>query len=334
MAERSKTAELPSDSLRKLIDGASRCAFIGMSEDGRISLWSRGAEHLFGWLECEVLGHSAGIIFTAEDRAAQVPELDLARARETGYAQDVRCHVRKDGTRFWANSVLTLLEDGRGYVNVLRDWTEQHEAAQRSQQALEAELQHRTRNLLALVRSIATQTLAPAGSLQDFGRQFNSRLAALGRIQSRLTSNDVPLTLGAIVEAELDAHGAEIGDERVRVAGPPIALTGGTAQILTLAIHELAANALQYGALAVDGGHLEVTWSVEEDNLPARLRLSWRERGLPLGADFRPERKGFGRELIEHVLAYELLALTRFEFTPDGLHCSIDIPTSEHARLT
>jgi two-component system, chemotaxis family, CheB/CheR fusion protein len=323
MAERLTAAELPPDSLRKLIDGASRCALIGMSADGKISLWSRGAEHLFGWEEAEVLGQSITIISTQEDRTAGVLQRHLAEARRTGYAEEVRCHVRKDGTQFWANGVLTPLEDDRGYVKVLRDWTEQHEA----DQVLVAELQHRTRNLLALVRSIATHTLESAGSLQDFGRQFNSRLAALGRIQSRSARNDVPPTLEEIVKAELNAHGAPVDGERVRVEGPPVALIGSTAQILTLAIHELGANALQYGALGVDSGRLRITWSVED----TRLRLNWRESGLPVGQDLRPTHWGFGRELIEHVLAYDLLALTRFELTPDGLHCSIDIPISEPA---
>jgi len=324
MAEHLTAAPLPLDALRKVIDGASRCALIGLTADGRIFLWSRGAEHLFGWQEAEALGQSAAIIFTDEDRAAEVPERDLAGARNTGCVENVRCHVRKDGTQFVANSTLTPLEDGSGFVEVLRDWTQQHAA----DQALKAELQHRTRNLLALVRSISTHTLDSAHSLQHFGRQFNSRLAALGRNQSCFTRHDVPPTLGEIVKMELEAQSAEIDDKRVRIAGPPVALTSSTAQIMTLAIHELAANALQHGALAVDGGRLGVTWSVEtgDPGPAARLRLSWRESGLPLGSDFRPTHWGFGRELIEQVLAYDLLALTRFEFTPDGLHCSIDIP--------
>jgi PAS domain S-box-containing protein len=343
MAESLTAAELPLDSLRKLIDGASRHAFIGLSASGRISFWSRGAERLFGWADAEVLGQSVAILFTEEDRVAEVPKRNFAQAYSCECVEDVRRHVRKDGTQFWAHSTMTALGDGSGYVKVLRDWTETQQAdeanvhqmkrLQLSQQALVAELQHRTRNLLALVRSIATRTLESGGSLQDFGRQFDGRLAALGRAQSRLTRSDEPFTLGDIVKAELDAHGAMPGNGRVLVAGPPIALSGSTVQTLTLAIHELALNALQYGALAVDCGRLAVTWTVEKGSAgaAARLRLSWRESGLPLGADFRPVRSGFGRELIEQVLAYDLVALSRFEFTAEGLHCSIEIPISEYS---
>jgi PAS domain S-box-containing protein len=333
--------ELPPDSLRKLIDGASRHAFIGMSAEGRICFWSRGAESLFGWEEAEVLGKSAAILIE-EDQAAGALERDLDRACHCGYVETVRSHVRKDGTQFWAHSATTAFQDGTGYVQVLHDWTEQHQTdqsqvrelqhLQQSHQALVAELQHRTRNLLALVRSIATQTLKSSVSLHDFGRQLDGRLAALGRIQSRLGRNDGPVTLGEIVKAELDAQGATTDTERVLVAGPHVALVGSTGQTLTLAIHELTTNALQYGALAVDSGRLEITWAVdnEKSGPTARLRLHWRESGLPLGPDFRPARWGFGTELIEHVLAYELLAVTRFEFTPEGLHCSIEIPLSEY----
>lgn len=343
MAESLTAAELPPDSIRKLLDGASRHAIIGLTADGRISFWSRGAERLFGWVAAEVLGQNAAILSTEADRLAEVPERDLAKAGSGGHVEDVRCHVRKDHTQFWAHSTMTALEDATGYVKVLRDWTQQQEVEQgrvrelrrlqQSEQALVAELQHRTRNLLALVRSMAAQTLKSGGSLQDFRRQFDGRLAVLGRIQSRLARNDVPFTLDEIVKAELDAQDASTDNGRVHVAGPPVALIESTVQTLALAVHELSTNARQYGALAVDSGRLEVTWAVERGNPrgeAARLRLDWRESGLPLGPDFRPAQGGFGTELMEHMLAYEQLALTRFEFTCEGLHCSIEIPVAEY----
>jgi two-component system CheB/CheR fusion protein len=196
--------------------------------------------------------------------------------------------------------------------------------AETRQGVLIAELQHRTRNLLAVVQAIATQTLGRGGSLDA----FLTRLAALGRVQgliSHAATDAVDLT--EIVHLELRAHAAAENGQ-ITVSGPPIALNFERVQCLALALHELATNAVKYGALKEKSGRIEVLWTVEQDAMEARrLVLLWREHGvvMPEGAPGR----GYGRELIEQALAFTLRARTELTFGADGVTCRIELPLTQ-----
>jgi two-component system CheB/CheR fusion protein len=193
--------------------------------------------------------------------------------------------------------------------------------AEAHQRVLLAEVQHRTRNLLAVVQSIATQTVGRGGPVGD----FSSRLAALGRVQSLISqaSND-EIDLGDIVRLELDAHGGGL-DDNVSIAGPPVPLSFECVQTLALALHELATNAVKYGALNEGSGKLAIAWAVErnEANEPL-LRLTWQESGVAMPAD--TSRSGYGRKLIERALTFTLRARTELSFGQDGVYCRIEIP--------
>jgi two-component system CheB/CheR fusion protein len=95
-----------------------------------------------------------------------------------------------------------------------------------------------------------------------------------------------------------------------------------------LALHELATNSLKFGALTTPQGRITVHWQTDWSRSPPRLRVSWIETGVKI-ATVAPRRRGFGQELIEHTLPYQLNAQTRFTFLPGGLHCVIDIPLNE-----
>ena len=191
------------------------------------------------------------------------------------------------------------------------------------QQVLLSELQHRTRNLLSLVQAIARQTIKSSTSLSEFSAQFESRLAALSRVQGVLAHTDHgPIKLEQIVRGELDAHGA---DRSVQIGGPDVELPPNAAQSLALAIHELATNAVKYGALSQQSGTLQVTWSLRENDLDNLVKLEWRETGVSLPSG-KPARRGYGRELIERALPYQLDAVTRFELAADGVRCSVELP--------
>jgi len=207
------------------------------------------------------------------------------------------------------------------------------------QQVMMAELQHRTRNLLAVVQSIASQTIRNSKSVEAFGNEFAGRLRSLSRVQSILASTDHgDVDLRTLVTAELDAHAEQgLGLGKITIDGPPVALPAISAQAFGLALHELATNAVKYGALAQPSGKLGVTWKVEDDGAKARVQLEWQESGVqmpPLGSS---PRKGYGTELIERALPYQLRAKTRLEFRPDGVFCAIAVPlamaggVAEHA---
>jgi two-component sensor histidine kinase len=191
------------------------------------------------------------------------------------------------------------------------------------QQVLLSELQHRTRNLLSLVQAIARQTMKSSTSLSEFSAQFESRLAALSRVQGVLARTDHgPIKLEQIVRGELDAHGA---DGSVEIGGPDVELPPNAAQALALAIHELATNAVKYGALSQQAATLEVTWDVGENDHDNFVKLEWRETGVSLPSD-PPARRGYGRELIEKALPYQLDAVTKFKIAEDGVRCSVELP--------
>ena len=189
--------------------------------------------------------------------------------------------------------------------------------AEKRHRILIAELQHRTRNLLALVQSIAFRTL---GRGEPFDR-LNSRLSALSRVQGLLSdASGEAIDFGEIVRRELDAvgHGQHISTQ-----GEPTLISAECSQSLALALHELGTNAIKHGALK-HGGHLSVHWHTQEQGDGQTLVIDWQESGLPTPPD--THRRGYGRELIEQALGFTLQARTTMDFQADGLRCRIEVP--------
>ncbi|WBH16318.1 sensor histidine kinase [Sphingomonas radiodurans] len=216
-----------------------------------------------------------------------------------------------------------------------QELAEKAQLAEAKMEVMVAELQHRTRNLIAVVSAIANRTMARTGPTEEFRTQFNARLAALARVQGLLSRTDIePITIGALVRMELDALGADASDSRVTLDGPDVVLRDTIVQTMALAIHELATNARKHGALAADDRTLTVTWSVQQENDAApHLILEWVEAGVgraPGGEE--DARKGYGRELIERALPYALNAKTSFDLNDDGVRCTIDLPLVDRNR--
>ncbi|RZF30970.1 chemotaxis protein CheR [Paraburkholderia sp. UYCP14C] len=193
--------------------------------------------------------------------------------------------------------------------------------AEERQDVLIAELQHRTRNLLAVIQSIAQQTLPADASLET----FSSRLAALGRLQGLIgEGNGDLINLRDIVRLEFDALGVADSD-RIAVTGAPVPLGFRNVQTVALVLHELATNAVKYGALRDEQARLEVRWKVQRAASGAALLvIDWTESGLRTVPD--SSRTGFGRRLIEKALQFTLQASTELAFNTDGVSCHIEIP--------
>ena len=197
---------------------------------------------------------------------------------------------------------------------------------QERQQVMVAELQHRTRNLIGVVRSLSEETVRASGTLEDFRSAFNARLAALSRVQGLLSrSDDDPITLGALLQTELEALGTAEMLEQVSVNGPEVPLRRATVQTFALALHELATNARKHGALSTEKGRLHVRWGEYDGKSGRRLSVSWHEMGLPPGSD-AGKATGYGRELIERALPFVLDARTAFKLNDNELLCTIDMP--------
>ena len=281
-----------------------------------------------GWLDT----------YHPDDRDAA---MDIWRAAESiGRLEiDARIYHAPDGRYRWFQTRATAVRDEQGrIVEWLGTSTDVDDlrAYQERQEVMVAELQHRTRNLLGVVRSISGQTMRNSATLAEFEAAFNHRLGALSRVQGLLScSDDAPITLGALLHSELDALGAEEVSERIAMRGPEVRLRKGTVQTLALALHELATNARKYGALANGKGRLLVTWWAYTNEAGRRVALEWREIDLDRAREEQsPVTKpgGYGRELIERALPYVLQARTTYELGETELTCTIDLPLVERPR--
>jgi two-component sensor histidine kinase len=195
------------------------------------------------------------------------------------------------------------------------------------QKALVAELQHRTRNIIYVVQSMAERSAESASSVGDFVAGFNRRLSALSRAQNLLSHSDAePITIGALVRMELDAVGISGMNDRVRLSGPEVRLRNAIVQTLALVLHELTTNALKHGSLGSETGKLDIIWQLRVD--PDRhLVLEWKERGLQLSPQQQEfAHRGQGIELIEQALPYTLGAQASLKLQESGLICVIDLP--------
>lgn len=270
-----------------------------------------------------------------ENRKSVLANFQRVRA---GERVDHEFQVKRasDGALRWIHNTDFPLRDGAGDVRWVAglgaDITDEKETADR-QGVLVAELQHRTRNLIAVVRSLSDRTLGNAASLEDFGQRFRMRLAALSRVQGLLSHVAIGerVTFKELLCSELDAHGASNGmAHKVTLDGPvDVPLRSATVQTFALALHELATNAAKYGALEAPNGHLFVSWHVEPaaGSDPPRLHVEWRETGVSMPGVAAPARGGgYGRELIERALPYQLKAKTTYEMGSDGVRCTIAVP--------
>ncbi|MES2698348.1 MAG: CHASE domain-containing protein [Pseudomonadota bacterium] len=198
------------------------------------------------------------------------------------------------------------------------EWFEEQSAIRNT---LTRELNHRVKNTLANVLSIIALTRRRGGSLDEFADGLDGRIRALSATHDLLTMSDWGATpIRALVDAELNPYAFEV-EHTVSIEGPDVELAPNDALSLGLAIHELATNAAKYGALSRPGGRVEVTWERMGDDL---VKVEWQESGGPEVT--RPERRGFGTDLIERVVAQELRQPVKLEFLAAGLRCVLTIP--------
>lgn len=186
-----------------------------------------------------------------------------------------------------------------------------------------AELQHRVKNMLALVQSLAEQTGRRSPSLDHFLGVFGARLRALGGIHDLLfRSHGLGADLRALIEMSLAPH-QPLGPDALDISGPPVILSTRQGQTLGLALHELATNASKHGALSVPAGKVRVEWALAGDDR-SEVRLRWQERGGPAPAP-RPI-EGFGRIVLERACSYELGGSARLRFEPAGVRYELTFP--------
>ena len=314
--------------LRHILDAVKEYAIITLDGEGRVASWNRGAERLLGYAAGEVIGRPGDIFFTPEDRAMAASEQEMRLAKEHGRATSERWHLRKDGSRFWGSGVVFPIENGGedAYLKIFRDNTDARRAAER-QALLIGELNHRVKNTLAIVQSMAMQTLRNCPNTADARDALEARLVSLAKAHDILTSGQWRGgDLRELVIGALAAYSNYAGASRFRIEGAELKLRPKALLALSMAVHELATNAVKYGALSNDKGRVEIGWEVTPSP-ERRFRFEWKERrGPPVTP---PHRRGFGSRLVEEGLAQDIAGLVRLRFALEGVECTIEAPVEE-----
>ena len=236
--------------------------------------------------------------------------------------------VRPDGEVRWLHNTDFPIVGRQGRVvriaGIAKDVTDRKRAVE-LQDTLLAELQHRVRNILAMIRSMVRRTAASKTDLDEFVRHFERRIEAMARTQALLTrAPGRGVDLEQILREELYAQGT--GEARFTLEGPTVTLAPHVAEVLTLALYELATNAVKYGALGERAGSIRVSWACAPIDGQTWLRLTWEEKlAAPIEGEPRP---GFGTELITRRIPYELRGRSEMLFNRNGLKATIEFPLS------
>jgi len=299
--------------LTRLIDGIGE-GFYALDGAFRIVRFNDAAARHFGVAAEAVLGRVLWDVFPAatDTELGKLFRRTMAsRAVVISEAKSVLIHAR------WLAYRLFPLGDGMGVV--FRDVTDR-KTAEADRELLINELNHRVKNTLATVQSMARQTLTGRGVPLVVQRGFEARLQALGNVHTLLTErNWEGAGLREVVEMSLKPHGVA-DPARFTIEGPDFRLRPKSAVALSLALNELGTNASKYGALSETAGRVEVAWRIFDDT----FGLRWLEAGGPTVRT--PTRRGFGSRLIERGLAAELRGRVKIEYRPEGVACIIEAP--------
>ena len=184
------------------------------------------------------------------------------------------------------------------------------------------ELNHRVKNTLATVQSFAVQTLRNSPTAEQARETLEARLVALARAHDVLTDEHwEAANLSDVVASALSPYFDKADSSRRHIAGCEVRLKPKAALAFSMVLHELATNAVKYGALSIEAGQLHIDWEITGS---ARLVLHWKEKGGPTVE--RPQRRGFGSRLIEHGIAHDMAGRADWDFAPEGLTCRIEVP--------
>jgi PAS domain S-box-containing protein len=289
---------------------------------------------LTGYDRKEVLGHSFNFLIARGADPEALAQVEAAFEGSTDHGSEIR-YRRKDGSMFWAAIFISPVLNESGDV-------EQHFASfvdltkQKLQQAQSTmminELNHRVKNTLSTVQSIVWQALRKASDPKVIRESIESRLFALSRSHDLLTrENWDGAGLLDLVNQAMEPFGVANGrTERFVITGKNIRLPPNVTLALGIAFHELATNAVKYGAFSNEAGSILLAWTVEPTPKGDRLILRWQEKDGPPVTP--PIRKGFGSRVIERGLPHELQGTVNLDYRLDGVVCTINIPAPRGAR--
>jgi PAS domain S-box-containing protein len=311
-------AEHDSRLLRAIIE-SSDAAIVSKDVNGIITSWNEGAERVFGHSADEIVGKSVLTLIPPERHGEESDILNRIRAGERiDHYETVR--QRKDGSLVDVSLTVSPLRDVAGNVvgasKIAQDITERKEAQLR-QDMLAREVQHRTKNLFAVVQAVVARSFVGKSSVEDAQAAVLDRLGSLAQTHALLMDKQWQgASLADVVNAEMSPYAG-----RVQIGGPDLLLSATAAQNFSLALHELATNAAKYGALSTSTGRVAINWSVSEANGEPWFTFRWQESGGP--AVSTPARSGFGTTVLESVMAEYFEETPRIEFAAEGVSYEI-----------
>ena len=312
--------------LRTVVETASSLIY-AKDQAGRMVLANGAYLDVLGKNWDQVVGKTDLDFRDDQTEAKTVMDVDR-RIMAAGQAEACEELIGNEGNqpRVWL-CTKTPLRDARkeiiGLVGVSVEITDRKQVEDRLRLMVN-ELNHRVKNTLATVQSIASHTLR--GADRAVRRTLDARLMALASAHDVLTREGWEgANLADVIAGALAPYGGVEGDQ-FKVGGPPLRLQPRAAVAVAMGLHELATNALKYGALSVDGGQVKIQWAIIHDTV-SRLQMSWSERGGP--PVFLPIPLGFGTRLIERSLAQDLGGTAQIIFAPEGIICLLDAPLEE-----
>ena len=232
-------------------------------------------------------------------------------------------HGRREDV-WWTYSFGPIDFEGQvgGVLVVCKDVTSEHRARE-ALNLINEELKHRVKNTLTVLGAVAAQTFRGASSKADDLEKYQGRLAAFGRAHDLLTAaNWAAAPLQDVISTALTPY--RTGEGRFKVSGPPLVVKSRQGLALSLAIHELATNALKYGALTVPSGHVSITWTSEDHEGEPKFVFVWQEFGGPPASE--PAGTGFGSRLISRVLQDDFGGSVEVSYGSSGLVCRLTAP--------
>ncbi len=306
-------------------------AAIGIVEidaDGRFLRVNEAICAITGLTRDQLLGWRLFQMTHQDDREMDEELYRRQVSGDLGFYSIEKRFVRPDGRVVWTSIRSSTVRDAHGDflygVRVVQDITERKESEER-QKLLIDELNHRVKNTLATVQSLATQTARGATTPDAFRQAFEGRLIALSQAHDQLTRRHwKSADLRDVVAGATAPYLGRVHDQ-VTVEGEDLTVTPRAALTLALAFHELTTNAGKYGALSTTSGRIEVHWrKLRGPSQPAKLWIEWRECDGPVVVP--PAQRGFGTRFVEGSVATELQGKARLNFDPAGLRCTMEIP--------
>ena len=302
-------------------------AGIVMRSDGTIAAWNAQAESTFGWAAAEAVGADmAALIIPPQHRTAH--RAGLARYLETGEGPVLRRRIeitalRKNGEEFPIELSITPVgeEDSKLFLGFIRDISERRSAEQR-QSLLLGELEHRSKNMLAVVMGMATQTAKTALSVDAFLKDYLGRLASMSRAYGLLTEkNWQAATLNSLAAGVIAPHLSSV-DNQLKIEGGDILFPAKTVLTISMILHELTTNAIKYGALKSDG-YIEIKACAAPGREGEEVLLVWQEHGVGAAAQLR---SGFGSKLIDTCIRHDLKGNVEVSHGDDGIRYEFRFP--------